>query len=64
MQTRFITSVIINGLSGSWIARLPCIQQGLIWFSQGLSQRKGSLKTRRLIASTSDDYRAELLGLK
>jgi len=28
------------------------------------SQRKGSLKTRRLIANTSDDYRAELLGLK
>ncbi|GAB3384467.1 hypothetical protein GCM10027514_25060 [Azotobacter armeniacus] len=26
------------------------------------SQRKGSLKTRRLIANTSDDYRAELLG--
>ncbi|SFB57078.1 ISAs1 family transposase, partial [Azotobacter beijerinckii] len=31
---------------------------------QDPSQRKGSLKTRRLIASTSDDYRAELLGLK
>lgn len=28
------------------------------------SQRKGSLKTRRLIASTSDGYRAGLLGLK
>ncbi|SFB44232.1 hypothetical protein SAMN04244571_02841, partial [Azotobacter beijerinckii] len=28
------------------------------------SQRKGSLKTRRLIANTSDEYRAELLGLK
>ncbi|GAB3383239.1 hypothetical protein GCM10027514_23460 [Azotobacter armeniacus] len=28
------------------------------------SQRKGSLKARRLIANTSDDYRAELLGLE
>ncbi|SFB52302.1 ISAs1 family transposase, partial [Azotobacter beijerinckii] len=31
---------------------------------QDPSQRKGSLKTRRLIANTSDEYRAELLGLK
>lgn len=26
-------------------------------------KRKGGIKARRLIASTSDDYRAELLGL-
>ncbi len=27
-------------------------------------KRKGGLKARRLIASTSDSYRAELLGLR
>jgi hypothetical protein len=27
-------------------------------------QRKGGIKARRLIAATSDSYRAELLGLK
>jgi len=27
-------------------------------------KRKGSIKTRRIIAATSDSYRAELLGLK
>jgi len=26
--------------------------------------RKGSLKTKRIIAATSDDYRAHLLGLE
>jgi len=29
-----------------------------------LAKRKGSLKVRRLIAATSDNYRAQLLGLE